>query len=494
MVGRRRIVVGLSCSGLVAASVATRLASTIYYVEDTDSLRFALSVSEGFDLVALQPHFPGYPVFWAAASVFYEMTGSFAASFSLVGGLATAAVVIFGIRLSGRDPLSAESMAIGFLLFFNPMIWLMGNRYMPDLMGLAVALAALSMFSASHRRESDPTAGTLPLLAAAGFLTGLLAGIRLSYAPLLLPAYLHAIGRWQVRRAGHLVVWTLAGSLIWFIPMTADTGWDALLEAATQQTEGHFTEFGGTVETDPNLAARAERMFEAVWSDGLGAWWRGRHPLTGLVAMGLLLLTVEAVRARTSAPGSSRRRTTSIPLLLTASALTYAIWIYFFQNIIYKSRHVLPLVALACIPLGIGLARLARGGAFRTAVQRVAARTLAGVFAVAYAAVTLVLVVQHREPTAIAQIKEYVEEKRPETIVSIPLVNFYLSAQNIEADFLSIQDEADRARLDTLPGSVMVIGRFPEIMPQNPAAADTFYHNPYVNRMWPEVEVYVHDR
>lgn len=494
MVGRRRIVVGLSCSGLVAASVATRLASTIYYVEDTDSLRFALSVSEGFDLVALQPHFPGYPVFWAAAGALYQMTGSFAASFSLVGGLATAAVVIFGIRLSGRDPLSAEGLAIGFLLFFNPMIWLMGNRYMPDLMGLAAALAALSLFTAPHRRESDRTGDTLPPLAAAGFLTGLLAGIRLSYAPLLLPAYLHALVRWRARRAGRLLALTLAGSLIWFVPMAADTGWDALLDAATQQTEGHFTEFGGTVETDPHLAARAERMFEAVWSEGLGAWWRGRHPLTALVAVGLLLSAIEAVRAGTSAPGRSLRRTTAIPLLLTASVLTYAIWIYFFQNVIYKSRHVLPLVAFACIPLGIGLARLARGEAFRTAVQRAASRLIAGVFAVAYATVTLVLVVQHREPTAIAQIKEYVEETRPETIVSIPLVNFYLSAQNIEADFLSIQDPADRARLDTVGGSVMVIGRFPEIIPQNSATADTFYHNPYVNRMWAEVEVHVHDQ
>ena len=46
---------------LFATCVLTRIASTIYYIEDADSLRFALGILD-YDVVKYQPHFPGYPV------------------------------------------------------------------------------------------------------------------------------------------------------------------------------------------------------------------------------------------------------------------------------------------------------------------------------------------------------------------------------------------------------------------------------------------------
>ena len=496
--------------GFLAACVATRLATTIYYVEDTDSLRFALSVYDGFDVAALQPHFPGYPVFWAAAKAFYVLGGSFAVAFSLVGGLATFAVIYFCLRLAGRDPLSIEGMAIAFILFFNPMIWLLGNRYMPDLMGLAVALAALSTLTvaAASPKASDVRTsasgfltGTSGLLTGtSGFLTGLLGGTRLSYGPLVLPAYLLQLRVGPLR----LAAWTLAGAGIWIIPMLMDTGWSALVASALQQTEGHFTEFGGTVETNPDLSVRTVRFVESVWADGFGAWWPARHWITGIVSAGLTISAAAALWSyrvdrttrhdRTNRPGRTTRagRTTSSPSaprfrLLVVSALTYAVWIFLFQNVIYKSRHVLPLVAFAAIPIGIGLAALVRR-------PRLESRVAAAVFALAYVTATFVVVAQHREPTAIAQTKEYVQEAAPAYIASIPLVNFYLSAHGVEATYLSVQDESDRERMGGVKGKMIVIGHYPEIMNLDPVSADTFYHNPYVNRMWAEVRAFEYDK
>ena len=66
---------------LVVVCIGSRLATTITYIEDPDSLRFALSVADEFDVAALQPHFPGYPVFWAVAELFYLPTASFSVSF-----------------------------------------------------------------------------------------------------------------------------------------------------------------------------------------------------------------------------------------------------------------------------------------------------------------------------------------------------------------------------------------------------------------------------
>ena len=47
---------------LFATCVVTRIASSIYYIEDADSLRFALGILD-YDVVKYQPHFPGYPVY-----------------------------------------------------------------------------------------------------------------------------------------------------------------------------------------------------------------------------------------------------------------------------------------------------------------------------------------------------------------------------------------------------------------------------------------------
>ena len=42
--------------------LASRLLSSIYYIEDPDSLRFVLGVLD-YDVSKMQPHFPAYPVF-----------------------------------------------------------------------------------------------------------------------------------------------------------------------------------------------------------------------------------------------------------------------------------------------------------------------------------------------------------------------------------------------------------------------------------------------
>ena len=73
---------------LFALCVGSRLASTIFYIEDPDSLRFALSMVD-YDVARLNPHFPAYPVFCFVAKGIYLILGSYAVAFSLVGGLST---------------------------------------------------------------------------------------------------------------------------------------------------------------------------------------------------------------------------------------------------------------------------------------------------------------------------------------------------------------------------------------------------------------------
>ncbi|MEM6782520.1 MAG: hypothetical protein AAF624_02165 [Bacteroidota bacterium] len=460
----------------------------VTYIEDPDSLRFALSVADGFDLAALQPHFPGYPVFWGVVNPWYLLTRRFAVAFALTGVLATVALVGAGLALL-RTPLrSARGAAWALAVLLCPLVWLMSTRYMPDLLGLAVALATVACaLHALDARRGD-------YAVAAGLLAGTLAGLRLSYLPFVLSPLL-ALGL-RPKQSLPLVAGGLTAAAVWLVPLIADTGWTALIAAAQQQTVGHFTEFGGTVlAEDAALDQRLVRAVQSVWADGLGGWWVGRHPLTGLASGGLMLALLVGGRvvAATARAHDVARRTVN---WLVLCAATYGVWMVLYQNVIYKSRHALPLIALALLVIAVGAAALwTRKGAAQLA-RRVA--VVVGFAAVALVTATLAL--QHRQPTAIAQAAEHVRTQVSEHpdlhLVTTPLVRFTLAAQGIDATYLDPGDDRDREQMDSLQAvPVLSIGAplgDADRGDRALARADTFYHNPYVNRMWAVLPVFAY--
>jgi 4-amino-4-deoxy-L-arabinose transferase-like glycosyltransferase len=473
---------GAAWIALVVACVGSRLATTITYIEDPDSLRFALSVADAYDVAALQPHFPGYPVFWAVAKSFYVPTGSFSASFSIVGGLATVGVVWALLRLRDVALRSVEGATIAGAVFVCPLLWLMANRYMPDLLGTACVLAALALLTRALRPDGEQTDERA---ARAGIvLTSLLAGLRLSYLPLVIVPALWVLRR-SARPARLIGVGTLSVA-VWLLPMILDTGFWTLVDVAWGQTTGHFTEFGGTVQTESDLGRRVTGLVQGLWADGLGGWGPGRHPLTAVVGVGGLGLGgLGAWRLGRNAGGRHPSGG-----LLVLCALLYAVWIFFGQNVVHKSRHVLPLLPLLLLLPAAGAASLWRGAWGRRAVVLGAAG--------AYAVVTLVLVNQHRSPSAVAQAKQFVErqaERPPPTrVASVPLVNTYLRTQQVDARFLSIEDSSDVRRLRrATEGRTIVVGTYASLLDRSPDRIRRFYHNPHVNRMWPEVTVYVYE-
>lgn len=468
---------------LLLACVGSRLATTITYIEDPDSLRFALSVADEFDVAALQPHFPGYPIFWAAAKLFYLPTGSFSVSFSIVGGIATVVLVWGLLRLCNAPLHSLTGWTLATTVVFNPLLWLMGNRYMPDLLGTAWAVATLAVLLRAvpaKRRSFDERMALVGVV-----LVGLLAGLRLSYVPLLLVPVLLVL--WYSSARGRLVLAGSLGVAVWLVPMVLDTGLWTLMDVGWGQASGHFTDFGGTVQTESDLGRRLIGTVQGLWADGLGAWWPGRHPLTAVVGVGALGMGgLGAWRLHERGMPSDRR-----VWVLGACVLVYGTWMFFFQNVVHKSRHVLPLLALLLPLLAVGAAALWQMGGWGL---RGAVLLAAG----AYASVTLVLVDQHRDPSAIAQAKEFVEtatqKAGPARVASVPLVNTYLRTQQVDARFLSIEDSSDVRRLRRAEtGRTLVVGTYASLLDRSPTRTRTFYHNPHVNRMWPEVTVYVYE-
>ena len=127
---------------LLFVCIFSRIATSIYYIEDIDSLRFALSIQD-YDILSLQPHFPGYPIFCFIAKILHSIIGNMGVSFSIIGGFSIFTIIYFLLRIFNANLISYEGQYIALIIFCNPLFWIMSNRYMPDLMGLSIALSAL---------------------------------------------------------------------------------------------------------------------------------------------------------------------------------------------------------------------------------------------------------------------------------------------------------------------------------------------------------------
>ena len=109
--------------------------------------------------------------------------------------------------------------------------------------------------------------------------------------------------------------------------------------------------------------------------------------------------------------------------------------------------------------------------------------------------VSLVLTLQHKKPTAIAQTKEYlINKKQPLSIITIPLINYYLRSAGVNTKFINVEkkDIVQQYLNSSLDNNSIMIGDFKDLLNKNISFNnDTiFYHNPYVNRMWSELEIF----
>ena len=75
-----------------------------------------------------------------------------------------------------------------------------------------------------------------------------------------------------------------------------------------------------------------------------------------------------------------------------------------------------------------------------------------------------------------------------------PLIKYYLSAQGFNTKYLVVKQEEEfnlKKNLDQNADWVAIGSALPpEVIGDRKALVKNFYHNPYVNRMWPSLTVY----
>lgn len=389
-------------------------------------------------------------------------------TFSLIGGLSIFLIIVYTFKIFKLKLESPLGITLCFSIFLNPMMWILSNRYMPDLMGLSIFIIAFY-----YLMIKDPIKG--------GFFTGILFGTRLSFFPLLLLPSFYIISK--SKKNQYYILSLIMGISIWLLPMIWLTGFENLINVAFKHTTGHFNEYGGTIITEPNWVNRMQLFFLTIWSDGLGGFWFERSKLTLLLS----ILYIPLIIFGTKAFLKLIRKNVTIKILFY-SIIIYIIWILLFQNIIYKSRHVLPIVYFIILILSLGMN-------FNHVKYRKKMISYMLIVFTVLGSITLNLVNQHKNYTAISQIKEFlITDNSMKTIISIPLVNYYLKFNGVKANYINIESESDLHNINKseLKNNFIVIGNFKYyFIDQYEIFYDRlFFHNPYVNRMWSEIELY----
>ena len=450
---------------------SSRILTSIYYIEDIDSLRFALSLYD-YDITKLQPHFPGYPVFCFIAKIIYLLTGSMSITFSIIGGVSVYYLIYFMLKLDNNDAASLVGLFMIFIIFFNPLVWLMSNRYMPDIMGLAIVTAILYQLIFRSKKMSSLYCGY--------FLSGVLAGIRLSYLPIILFPFISELIKNKNRL--NLLSLFLLGIFLWLIPLIWITGFDNLWLSALNHTQGHFMDYGGSIFTEKNLSIRFFHLVESIWADGMGGYWIGRSWVTVifsfLIATLLIFGFVNII--------NNWKFEKSLKIIMSC-ILIYLLWVFFSQNIIYKSRHILPALIVLFIILSVG---------FKYVITKhsVVLNTTVFLFVFLLIQITRTLVWDHKNPSAISQLKNDLIQNNISTIVSTPLINYYMKSNSVKANFINIDNSVEfDGFINTQSNErVLMIGNFESLFIDDFIVKEnmSYYHNPYVNRMWSQIDTY----
>ncbi len=387
--------------------------------DDYDSIGFVLALDD-FDLARFQPHFPGYPIYVALGRLAHFFLRSPLDAATAVSAAASAATA-FGVwRITSRIASRGAAWCAIALYAGAALPWIVGGAALSD--GTAAALATLSFAALLEER---------PILS--GVLLSLMLGTRASYFPLAF-SWVAILFIFQRRSLLRALVSSLLGTIAWMVPFVMMVRPQKLLELGRIHLHGHFSDWGGSVTTRPDLRLRAFSFARDLFYDGIA-------PRTWALA----LLTVIALIAwRTRLPQSRPL----IVVVAVAIALPYVLWALLGQNIVEQPRHLLPLVIALLIALGCLL-----GDQVWLAISAIAV-VLAASFPLARAhAITM---------PAAAQAAAYVENNYPSKTVAvfggsaIRLFRFLTpSVVTLERTWLSEVD-VDLERLDVLPPHILV--------------------------------------
>jgi hypothetical protein len=297
-----------------------------------DSIDFLLGMERGLDLAKLQPHFPGYPVYVGLGAALCKLGLSpltAATSISAAAaGLTAVGLAVCAVRLAGRK----AGVAVSVLHAVAWLPLLLGSAALSDSLGTACAVLSFACL-----------VGPSPKPGASGFAAGLLLGTRLSYWPIFISLAVfcrRSVGATPLHL--RIAAGALAGTLLWAVPFFAIVGVPEFFALGTAHVRGHFAQWGGTLNTRPQLPERAIALARDLFFDGFAPSAVAVTLIVVMVASAMLV-----ARRRHETFGARFEIGTILWVLLP-----YAVWVFAAQNVVEQPRHALPLVVGGLLVLG----------------------------------------------------------------------------------------------------------------------------------------------
>lgn len=323
-----------------------RLTNSPSFARSWDEVDFALALDH-FDMLAMQPHFPGYPYFILGGMLFHSLIPDPIKSLAVFNIVITLLSCI-PVYLLGRRKFSPLMSGV-LTLFVNSAsyLWIISVSPMSE----ALAISILWWFLWSIRRALENRALRFRILPL--FFYSLLLGTRLSFFPFGLAMIFVWFQDFRHRRKGdNFFGWiviqictAVVFQLIWVAALAAgEGGIKGLISLSVGFIEGHFNQWGGAITSAsyPFWHRLTVLLFDNFFWTGLA----GRSVLAALalgVLVGIAFYKMFNLKKMTNVSFSYN-------LLLTVLLIFYFIWALVGQNI-DKPRHISPMIGIFCFLL-----------------------------------------------------------------------------------------------------------------------------------------------
>jgi hypothetical protein len=304
------------------------------FARSWDEVDFALALDR-FDLLAMQPHFPGYPYFILGGMLFrlwIEDPVQALSSFN-VFMTALSAIPIYLLARRKLNPLWSGTLTL--LVQSLPYYGVITTQPMSE--GTAIAILWWYLWSIQVALERRSFVwGIVPL-----FWFGLLMGVRLSFIPFSAGLLWLWYADWKRNRshfgkrlAANLVI-AVFFQLVWISGLVfSEGGIVGFIELSKGFIEGHFSSWGGAV-TASSLPV-GERIVQFFLINLFWIALSGRSIIMAISIGVLSILLLKSVKTITW-------KWDSYYAWMGLCILAYLLWAFIAQNV-EKPRHVSPLI------------------------------------------------------------------------------------------------------------------------------------------------------
>ncbi|MFC3883158.1 nucleoporin-interacting protein [Bacillus songklensis] len=299
------------------------------YAASWDQVDFALALKR-YDLLAMQPHFPGYPYFILGGTFVNQFVNNPAQALAIFNSIMMLSATVPIYLLAKRYQTFSQAWLTTALIQSSSYMLLIVTQPMSE----GAAMAAFWWYGWSLHLAKENRKFLFQIIPL--FLFSIVLGIRLSYLPFVSGILLLWWHEWKIlkswKRLFILCSFAVFFQLIWlFAVMASEGGVISFFKLALSFTNGHFHEWGGTAATDDHsFLQRALTLifYNIIW--------------TGICSQSFLILFLYTLLLFFI---YLKRLTLKADAWLAMMGIVYFIWALFGQNI-DKPRHVIPVAAI----------------------------------------------------------------------------------------------------------------------------------------------------